>query len=111
MRGKTIAHPPIAPTIVIHPDAVSDALKRLGRNKGVGRDGVPAELLVAAGPEVRGHLSTEYQAIVDSEGWPDAGEQPATDRRQEETAIPAGVSHQADHPFWSNHARNWCPVT
>ena len=63
--------PPVAsPTIRVSAEAVGAAVQRLGRNKGVGRDGVPAELLVAGGPHLHSMLAEVYQEIVDGERWP-----------------------------------------
>ncbi|CAK0830167.1 unnamed protein product, partial [Prorocentrum cordatum] len=44
----------------------------LGRNEGAGRDGVPFELLVAAGDVVNHPLDSIYQGIVNDECWPAA---------------------------------------
>ncbi|CAK0891389.1 unnamed protein product, partial [Prorocentrum cordatum] len=61
---------PFASGIVVLPDAVGASLLQLGRNKGVGRDGVPSELLVAGGDAVNEPLAPIFQDIIDGERWP-----------------------------------------
>ena len=55
LRAQPVEAPLISPTIEVTPDAVAASLRQLGRNKGVGRDVVPAELLVAGGQPWRCH--------------------------------------------------------
>ena len=56
--------------ISVNPSRVEAAIGRLGRNKGVGKDGVPAELLQAGGSPLAIMVSAVYQKIVDSEKCP-----------------------------------------
>ena len=53
----------------VGPIKTEAAIKRLGRNKGVGRDEVPAELLVAGGSAIAVKTSEIYQRVADSEQW------------------------------------------
>ncbi|CAK0802742.1 unnamed protein product, partial [Prorocentrum cordatum] len=61
---------PFASSIAALPDAVGASLLQLGRNKGVGRDGAPSELLVAGGDAVNEPLASIFEDIIDGERWP-----------------------------------------
>ncbi|CAK0811430.1 unnamed protein product [Prorocentrum cordatum] len=70
LRAQPVEAPLISPTVEVTPDAVAASPRQLGRNKGVGRDGVPAGLLVAGGKALATPLAALYQEIVDTERWP-----------------------------------------
>ncbi|CAK0884901.1 unnamed protein product, partial [Prorocentrum cordatum] len=69
LRAQPVEAPRISPTVEVTPDAVAASLRQPGRNKGVGRDGAPAELLVAGGEGSATPLAALYRDIVDSERW------------------------------------------
>jgi hypothetical protein len=60
---------PIA-SIDVFPSRTQDAISRLGCNKGVGRDGLPAELLRTGGAPVAIRLSEVYLKIITNLQWP-----------------------------------------
>jgi len=62
--------PPLDERIAFDEDDVLHALKRLRRNRGMGRDGVPAEVLHAGGEVLARKLTPLYRRIADEERWP-----------------------------------------
>ena len=56
--------------VLASPAHVLGALLRLRTNRGVGRDGIAAELLQAGGLPLATALAPIYQQIIDSEDWP-----------------------------------------
>ena len=57
-------------TLDCGPAAIERAFSLLGRNKGVGIDGIPAEVLQASGAPAAILYSSVNQKVVDTYQWP-----------------------------------------
>ena len=66
----TAREPPLEGGPRLGPADVRRVWRKLGRNKGTGRDGLPAEVLVAAGAVLEAPAAMVYNSLTEHEDWP-----------------------------------------
>ena len=70
LARQRIGEPTPVTVLLITPESTAAALRRLGRNKGTGPDGVPSEVLQAGGDALAVKTADAYCRVALHERWP-----------------------------------------